>query len=178
MLGILEKIFDLLRGAWIYLLPFYVLGDDQCGLVRRVGIYHRDLRPGLNWKWPVIEQVLVETSTLDSTVLREQTLTTKDGKQVTIRACIAYRVVNPRKYILDCDSAASVINDVGCCVVAELIPEVDLEHVLTGSIEYDLLQAMRSRARKWGVKVESVGLVDRVQTRTYRLLTGSSGAGV
>jgi regulator of protease activity HflC (stomatin/prohibitin superfamily) len=168
---LIEKLFDLLREWFLYLLPFYVMGDDQCGLVRRFRLYHRNLKPGWNWKIPVLESTHTEVAALDSTVLREQTLTTSDGKSITIRGCIAYRVVDPRKYILDCATAVSVINDVGCCVLAEIVPTLESEMLLKGEIDEFLLQAMRKRARRWGIRLESVGLVDRVQTRTYRILT-------
>lgn len=171
---IFERLFELLREWIAYLLPFVICGDDQCGVIRRLGIYRRNLRPGLNWKWPIIESTLVECSALDSTMLREQSLTTADGKQVTLRGVIAYRVVDPKKYILDCATAVSVLNDVGCCVIAERIPQLKSRDILREQITPDLLRHMRQRARKWGIYVESVGLVDRVETSTYRLINSTS----
>lgn len=171
MFEVIQKIIDLIA-AWLgHLVPWAILGDDQVGLVRRLGKYHRDLRHGFNWKIPVIEIAYAETSALDSTVLREQSLTTSDNVQVTLRGVIAYRVVDPRKYILDCATAISVMNDVGCCVIAELIPEHSAEEVLRGSgFMKELLRRTRVRARRWGVEVDSVGIVDRTAAPAYRLI--------
>lgn len=176
MTTLLEKLFDLLREWIAYLLPWTILPDDRCGLVRRLGIYRRNLKPGWNWKWPLVETVLSETMALDSAVLREQSLTTRDGVQVTLRGVITYRVVDPRRYILDVDNPLTVINDAGCAVIGELIPELDAAEVLGGS-EFlaKVTRRVRARAKRWGIEVEAVGLADRTRARTYRLLL-SGGA--
>lgn len=165
--------------TWFWVLsPFVVCGDDQCGLIRRRGIYSRDLKRGINWKFPILEAHLTESSALESATLHEQTVTSSDGLQVTLRGVLAYRVVNARKYILDCDSAVSVINDVGCCVIAEVAPRFKASSILKGKLfQSRLLRAMRRRAFKWGIEVQSVGLVDRVAARTYRLITSHNSRG-
>lgn len=172
MTALIEKLLELLLAWYSALLPFHVLGDDQCGLVRRLGRFHRYMKPGLNWKIPVLEQALSDMAALSSTVLREQSLTTADGKQVTLRGVITYRVVDARRWILDCDSAESVVNDVGCCVLAQLIPTMAAEAVLNGErFSHELEKKVRARAKHWGIEVDTFGLVDRVATRTYRVIT-------
>lgn len=177
MTPLLEKLFDLFVGIVGYLLPWVILEDDKIGLIRRLGCYKRNLKPGWNWKWPIIETILSETQALDSTVLREQSLTTKDGVQVTVRGVITYRVVDPKRYILDVDNPLTVINDAGCAVIGELIPELDAAEVLVGTeFLQKLTRRVRARAKRWGIEVDSVGLADRTRARTYRLLV-SGGAG-
>lgn len=173
MTAIFEKLFELVQAFWNYLVPWAVLGDDQCGLIRRLGKYRRDMRPGLNWKLPIFEQAMSETSALDSTVLREQSLTTSDGAQITLRGVLTWRVINARQYILDCGDAQSVVNDVGCGVIAEIVPDYSAEEILQGDVVLKKLRdRVRTRAEKWGVRVEYFGLVDRVRARTYRIITG------
>lgn len=172
MTDLILRLIEFLTTWFWYLSPFVVCGDDQCGLIRRRGVYSRDLRHGINLKIPILEAHLVESAALESTTLHEQTLTSKDNIQVTLRGVLAYRVVNPRRYILDCDSPVSVINDVGCCVIAEVAPRFKAVSILKGNLfQARLLKAMRRRAFKWGIEVQSVGLVDRVQARTYRFIT-------
>lgn len=175
MSDVLQRLFDLLLQWLRFLIPFFLLGDDQVGLIRRFGVYKRDLKAGWNWKWPIIEETFAETSALDSTVLREQTLTTSDGEQVTLRGVVTYRVVNPRKYILDCATAISVMNDVGCCVLAEMVPTLSSDTVLrSDEFHREFLRRVRLRAKRWGVYVDSVGVIDRVKTPTYRIITSAS----
>lgn len=176
MSELFRRILDLLEKWVSYLLPFAVLREDHCGLILRFGQYRRDLTPGWNWKWPIVECDMSEVAALDSTVLREQTLTSKDGRKVTLRGVLAYRVIDPRKYILECATAESVVNDVGCGVVAEIVPRFEAEEILSSDdLCKKLLTRMRVRAKHWGVQVESFGLVDRVESETYRIVTGPLG---
>jgi len=175
VLELLDRLFALLLDAWRLLVPWAILGDDQVGLVRRLGVYRRDLRHGWNWKLPLIEAAMSETSALDSARLPEQSMTTRDGVQVTIRGVLTYRVVDARQYILGVDSPASVINDAGAAAIGELVPELDAAEVLTGpEFLSKLTRRVRARAKRWGIEVDAVGLADRTRARTLRLMGGPS----
>lgn len=176
MTEILARLFDFVIERIVALAFWHVCGEDETGIVQRLGKYKRGLAPGLNWKWPIVERATVTSAALDSTELRAQTLTTEDGYQVTFRGIMTYQVSDARKYILGVEDAASVVNDVGACVVAEVAPMFTLAEIMEGSeFQKELLRRMRLRAKRWGVRVDSFGLVDRVKTRTYRIITGPVG---
>ncbi len=66
------------------------------------------------------------------------------------------------------------MNDVGCCVIAELVPTLTSEEVLRGTdFQSVLLRKVRSRAKRWGVEVDSVGFVDKVNAPAYRIIMNS-----
>src|SRR5687767_618690 len=109
MTDFIKEFFGLIVSWIAYLTPFAVLEDDRVGLIRRLGKFKRYMKHGWNWKWPLIEFAMSECSALDSTTLREQSLTTKDSVAVTVRGIIAYRVVDPRAYILGTATAISVM---------------------------------------------------------------------
>lgn len=174
MAEILDRLIQLLTSFYNYLIPFAIAGDDQVGVVRRLGKYHRLLEPGFNWKYPLIEQALVTTTALDSTSLEEQSLTTKDNVCVTLRGVMTYRVVEPRRYILGCATAISVMNDAGCLVMAELVSTMTADEVLRGEeFPATLLRKVRARAKRLGVEVDSVGFIDRVAAPAYRIIMNS-----
>jgi regulator of protease activity HflC (stomatin/prohibitin superfamily) len=177
--ALVEKIWDFLA-LWISrILPWEVMGDDEIGLVRRLGKYKRDLKPGLNFKWPIIEECMSCSGALDSTVLREQTLTTKDGKSVTLRGVVGYQVVDARAWILGCETAEGVLNDVGCGVLADVVPALETQEVINGTEFCRKLRGkMATRGKQWGIKVTSFGLVDRVEAPAFRLLGGDRLHGV
>lgn len=165
------KLFDLLLAAWSLLVPWTILTDDACGLVRRLGVTNRVLTRGWNWKWPVIEQALEVCSALDSIALREQSLTTRDGTQVTLRVVITYRVIDPVKWIVEVDNPETVLNDAGCLAASELVPELDAAEVLQGTeFVSKLARRVRARAKRWGVEIDGVGLADRTAAPTVRLM--------
>lgn len=155
-------------------MPWCIVDDNETGIVLRLGQYKRDAPPGLNWKLPLVEDVIVTSAALDSTALREQTLTTADLQQVTVRGVMTYRVSNPRRYILEVEDPESVVNDIGCSLIAEAVPFLSCDEVLTGdSFARELRKKMRARAKKWGVEVEAFGLMDRTKTRAFRLISGT-----
>jgi regulator of protease activity HflC (stomatin/prohibitin superfamily) len=171
MTALLERLLDLLIQWFWKLAPFMIMGDDCVGLVRRFGVYKRDMRPGFNWKWPVVEEGLKETAALGSTTLAVQTLTTSDGKTVTVRGFATWAVIGAREYILGCDNAHSVINDVVCGVLAELVPLHPAADVLRGDrFPKEFRRAARERAKAWGVRIKDAGLVDRVEAQAFRLI--------
>lgn len=176
MSTLFEKLFDFFS-EFLYALKFWhVLGEDEIGIIQRLGMYQRDLAHGFNWKWPVIEEANITSGALDSTALVAQTLTTSDSHQVTLRGVLTYRVIDARKYILGCENAESVVNDVGTCVVAEVVPTMTLADVLKDDVfAKELQKKMRARAKKWGIHVESFGLADRVKTRVYRIIGSELG---
>lgn len=178
MIDLLLKLIDLIREVIAYLVPFAILGDDRVGLIRRWGKFHRYTKPGWNWKWPLAELQMDECSALDSTTLREQSLTTRDNVAVTVRGIIAYHVVEPRAYILGTATAISVMNDIGSCVIADVVPLFDAADVLLGdNFQRDLTRKVKARAKRWGVAVESVGLAERVAAPVYRIITGNHRSG-
>ena len=173
----LARIFELIKEWLGYLIPFHVLGDDECGLVRRFGQYHRDMRHGVNWHWPLgIEIAMSEVAALDSTVLAEQTLTTKDGDSLTVRFVLGYRVINPKKYILECATAESVLNDVGLGVIGEVVPRYTTAEIMYSEADFssELRKKVRARARAWGVEVVSIGLSDCVKASAVRLIVNGA----
>lgn len=174
MLAFLEKLLEWLWSTWRQLLPWVILHDDEVGLIRRLGCYHRNTHHGWNWKWPVLEAHETAVSALDSTVLREQSLVTSDNTQVTLRGVVTYRVVDPRKYILDVATAESVLNDALCSVLSEVVPQHTAKRVLRDpEFSRELLKKVRQRAKRWGVEVDSVGLADRTTAKTYRVITSA-----
>jgi regulator of protease activity HflC (stomatin/prohibitin superfamily) len=171
MTPLLDRLLDLLASWYAYLVPWAILRDDQVGLVLRLGRVRRTMVKGWNWKWPIIESVMIETSALDSIVLREQSLTTRDGVAVTVRGVITYRVVDPQRYIIDVDNPLTVINDAVTIAIGELVPELDAPEVLQGGgFQSSLTRRVRARAKQWGIEVQSVGLADRTRARALRLM--------
>lgn len=171
MTPLFEKLLELLREWWGFLVLWAILPDDECGIVRRLGVTHRVLKRGWNWKWPVIERAWTACSALDSYALREQSLTTSDEKQVTVRAVITYRVVDPKLWIVDVNEPESVLNDAGCLAVAEIVPEHKAVEVLTGTeFTSKLARRVRARAKRFGIEVDGVGLADRTAAPTYRIM--------
>ncbi len=171
MTDFLQWLLERLRELWGYIVPWAILPDDECGLVRRFGVTKRVLSHGWNWKWPFVEIALTAVSAFDSYALREQSLTTRDGQQVTLRGVITYNVVDPYKWIVAIHETDSVLNDAGCIAIGELVAELTADEVLRGKDFLGVLtRRVRARAKRWGIEVDAGGLVDRTAAPTVRLM--------
>jgi len=169
---VLGRIIDFISDWIAHLRPWHILGDDEVGLIQRLGVYNRDLKHGWNWKAPLLEVVLSTSGALDSSALREQTLTTSDRQQVTVAGVLSYRVVSPRKFLIDLEDADSVLNDVGLGVIARVVPGYTCDEILVDEEPMAVMKKrMKNRAEKCGIKVVSFELTDRAKTRTYRMFT-------
>lgn len=180
MTALLERLLDLVIGWFRYLLPFYVLGDDMVGLVRRLGVFRRNLRPGWNWKIPVIEEVQDTSGASESITLKVQTITTADGKAVSLSGVLGYHVVDAQKYLLGCGDVAGILNDIGCGVIGEVVPALTFAQVMAnkgdGSAVKECRAKMRERGAKWGIQIDSFGFADRVAARAIHVLGVERGA--
>jgi len=111
------------------LLPWVELTDTDAGIVLRFGKYSRSVGPGLNLKWPIIEQVLTETIVITTLPLRSQTLTTKDGKSVVVSSIVKYAIKDVKPYLLEIWDAVDVLGDT--TMGARLLQKLTLK-TLTG----------------------------------------------
>lgn len=173
MTALIERLIDLVI-SWVkYLLPFHVLGDDMVGLVRRLGVYHRTLTPGWNWKVPVIEEVQETSGAFESSTLPVQTITTRDGRAVSLSGVLGYHVTDARKYLLQCGDAAGIMSDIGCGVIGEIVPGLDFAQVMgkgEGTAASKCRTRMRTKAEQWGIEIDSFGFTDRVAGRVIHVL--------
>ena len=63
----IERLIDIIVGVWDELVPVVVVDAYEAGVILRLGKYHKDLKPGLNFKVPFIDSpigTVVVTTTL------------------------------------------------------------------------------------------------------------------
>ena len=78
-------------GIGIWLWPFAQVGAGERGVVTRLGAYEREMGPGLNWRTPLLEHVIVfNVQTQKEQV--EATAASKDLQNVNTTVAINYNV--------------------------------------------------------------------------------------
>ncbi len=99
-----DRIFDFIESVWEWLIPFVVIDAYEEGVVLRFGKFKRVVKPGLRWVWPLgVEVVKFETVVRQTAYLDPQSLTSKDGKSVTISGIVTFCITDIRKFLLDID---------------------------------------------------------------------------
>ncbi len=131
--------------------------------------------PGLHWYWPLTTEVEVLVTARQTLSLPDQVLTTKDGRKVTIKTLVVYRVRDIVQAIgrvnWDCDST---INDLTQSAVVRVIATHAYDEIMKGiandTLTTTLTHAVRKELRQFGVHVVRSKLVDFAETKVLKLM--------
>jgi membrane protease subunit HflK len=136
---------------------FVSVRPDEQGVVLRFGQYHRQLSPGLNFRWPYpVETVYLPqvtrvnrveigmratpTSTMfggGSEVVRdvpeESLMLTGDENIVDVDFVVFWRINNAASYLFNIQNPQSTVKDVAESAMREIVGQQDIQPILTKS---------------------------------------------
>lgn len=136
----------------------------------RAGKHIRLLKEGMYMRIPYVDRVFIQSTKRRLSVIRPQTVTSKDGHVITLSGNLGYEIINLEDLFntlenpngtLESIIAASISNYVVTHDIAECKPELIEEHV---KADVDLTQ--------FGLGKEEFYVTNFVTTKTYRILTG------
>ncbi len=164
----------LLDWAWDlcerYILPFQVIRHYEAGVILLLGKYQRNMKKGLNWKVPFVNESLTCLIKPETFQTQNQTVTSKDGKVISISFIGRYEVVDEKKFLLEANDAQSnIVHELimaGCdyltdCTYSEIIDKpsyTKIKNKVNNKIEY------------LGAKFTEVGFGSNAQTRAFSLI--------
>ena len=163
-----DKLIDFVLNLKDEVIPVRIINEWEGGIHMRAGKFLKSTQPGLNFKIPFIDQFWVVHTVPQTVDLLSQTLTTKDGKNIVLKGIIRYKIEDPKKYLISVNSARDVLVDTVQGVIKNVI-----EYFTWGdATKLDTLITEKSKVmvEDWGIKVESVTLVDFSLIKTYRLI--------
>lgn len=165
----ISQILQFFAQFWRQLIFWAVMDSEQVGFVRRVGVPNREMSPGWNWKWPLIETAEIEDAREYTLVLDPQSLRTRDGIDVVVRASVTCQVFDAQKYVLGVYDGRTNVQDLVGGELGTLVQERRSSSVLGGKILPALLHRSRKVARKWGIEIVAVKLLDSARSPSMRL---------
>jgi regulator of protease activity HflC (stomatin/prohibitin superfamily) len=165
-----ERLIDLLV-EFAGLFKFWEIVEPyEEAVVTRLGKYHRSLTEGFHWVAPfAIERVYSDSVVPTTHDLAPQSLTTKDGRSVVVRAVITRSITDIRKAVLECEGVENVLVDSAVGAVADAVRAYEWEQLASKEFAVALTSEVRERARPWGVKIHKVQLADISASRSLRL---------
>lgn len=166
----IERLIEFLTGAWDLLAPFEVLHPFHAGVVLRLGKFNREIGPGLNWKWPLLETTIVATVCLTTMRLPPQSLTTKDDVQVVVSSIVKYRIVNVQPFLLDIWDQTDVLADVIAGATQQVVNGAEFKQLVAEDAEKKVATAVRRQVNRFGFEIDSVTFTDFGRVRSLRLL--------
>lgn len=170
-----DKLIDILSIIWKDIWIFCIVRENEEGIRLRYGKLNKTVLPGIVFKIPFIDEVIIKYTKDDTILLPSQKLTTKDGKTITITGMVLYKVDNITEYILAVNLPQQSISDVAMGALTETIIERTYAEVLE-SIEKlgnEVSKRVRRECKKWGVVIEYVKITDITVSKSLNLFKNS-----
>jgi regulator of protease activity HflC (stomatin/prohibitin superfamily) len=135
-----------------------IANQYQRAVVFRLGKYHATRGPGLYWIIPLIEwQQTLDIRTVTAAVEQQETIT-KDNVPVKINAVVWYRILDPKRAILEVRSVDNAVIQVALTTLRTGIGQYTLDDVLKEqeAVSRSMGEKIDAVTEPWGVKVERV----------------------
>lgn len=168
------QIDPLLIGIIILIFVFYffsqvlrVVPQYQRLVILSLGKYAGTRGPGVVFVIPFIERAVavdVRERFLD---IPSQTAITQDNAPISIDFLVYYRIIDPRKSVLDVENVVSASINIATTTLRAVIGDIDLDSVLSKreQINDTLRIKLDEVTERWGLKVTSVEIREIIPPR-------------
>lgn len=165
-----DKIIDVLLQCFDFLIPFTVMDQFERGVILRFGKLHREIGPGFHWHWPLAIERCLFDNVVDRTVnLGSQSLTTRDGRNVTVSGVITARIRDIKKALLEVEGFDDALKDSCYGAIAVAVSSHTWEEIQQETFSDALTKACRDQANEYGIKIKRVQLTDKTIAKPIRL---------
>ncbi len=146
-----------------------IVAPWEAGIRVRLGNRVATLGPGIHLKIPHLDQIFKQTVRMRVTTLQLQTITTLDGKTITLCATVGYCISDIALLYNTLHHADETIRNITAGHIAKIVRSCELNHCRPEKIE----QAVNAdlNLRQYGLDTVTVRIVDFAAVKTYRLLS-------
>jgi regulator of protease activity HflC (stomatin/prohibitin superfamily) len=173
-----DRLIDFIIELKDQLLFWAVVDHYDMGVRLRFGKNKGVLEPGLHWKIPFADKILTHMIKTTTVNLSEQSVTTKDWKQVVVRAIIKYEVSNVEVLLLEVNDPIDALSDMTKGIIRTAIITRDWYECNGPDLSREITGKVKNEAKKWGVRVDTVTLTDLGEIPSFRLFNSALDANV
>jgi regulator of protease activity HflC (stomatin/prohibitin superfamily) len=164
MEGIVKWIADLFRSfQW-----WAVVNPWERGVRVRLGKSTSLLNPGWHWRIPIADKVWIFNNRLRLTSFPAQTLTTTDGKTITVAGLVGFRIADPLAAMRSLQQPEYSCAALTQTAVTEYVCEREFGEIDRSELEAEALDILRRTTN--GFEFEFVRATDFASVRAIRLL--------
>ena len=136
-----------------------ILPEYERGVVFRLGrLRGTDYGPGLFLLIPIVDRMVrVSLRTIVHDV-PSQDIITRDNVSITVNAVVYFRVMNPRKAIVEVEDYHYATSQLAQTTLRSVLGQVELDELLAAreKINHELQSILDNQTDPWGIKVSAV----------------------
>lgn len=137
-----------------------IVNQYERGIVLRLGRFHRTMNPGLRIIIPYIDRMMkvdVRTTPMD---IPKQEVITKDNVTVNVDAVVYYRVLDPKKAVLETTNYSYATSTFAQTALRDITGNFELDEILSkrDEISSQIKEIVDKQTDKWGIDIENVKL--------------------
>lgn len=165
-MGWISQLLDLLSRPFIW---WVIIAPWEGGIRSRLGKRVTVLQPGIHWRFPFIDRVYIQSVRLRMLSDSGQTMTTKNGKVVTISIALQYSIVDIGKVYASIANPEATLIFQSQGLIAQLVSTTDSDTLTPQMIEEKVTALFP--ANEWGLGQIKVWVTSFAYVRTLRLLS-------
>ena len=165
----LRQIFEIISRIvtwWVIVSPW------QQALRLRLGTHQTELGAGIHLKIPYIHQVYVQNTRLLIVDTPNQTVTTADGRVVTLSLVVGYRITDIKRVFSSIQSPKDAVNSLAMGAVSSYVTSHGSAECSVPALEADLVAQLD--AKDWGLEFDLIKITDFAFVKTYRFITNEA----
>jgi len=149
----------LIVAAFIVFSAIKVLPEFERGVVFRLGrLRPMDYGPGLFLLIPVIDKMIRVSLRTEVHDVPPQDIITRDNVSVKVNAVVYFRVMNPRKAIVEVTDYEYATSQLAQTTLRSVLGQVELDDLLSQRerLNHELQSILDKHTDPWGIKVSAV----------------------
>ncbi len=162
-----DKLIEIINRFWKDLLPFVIIEEWNEAIHLRFGLYNKNLKPGIHFKFPMIDGIIETPVITQSVNLPAQTLTTLDEQGIVLKAILRYHITDVKKYLLSVMHANDVLIDTTQGMIRDVVEITNWEDLV--NVNQTITNEVKQYVKKWGIGVEAVTVTDLGIVKTFRI---------
>lgn len=159
------RIIELIQKLFVW---WVIVDPWEQGLRVRGGKRIKLLASGVHFRFPFYDQIFVQTTKLRVVSLPPQTVSTKDGKTLTIACAIGYSISDVLKIHQTLFQPESTICNIVMGFIADFVARNELPGCSPSIIEQAALVELVKK--EYGIKFEYLMVTGYAVVKTYRLI--------
>ena len=170
----LDRLIDFILSIIEEILPFFVIKEYEGAIILRFGKYYKTYSKGIYFKIPFVDNPIKDFITTTTLTIASQSITTKDEKQLVVKAVVKYNIEDIKAFLLEVYDATDAISDTTQAIIKEQVNMRDWKECNNIELDNEITKKLRREVKKWGINIDKVTLTDIGIIKSIRLFNETS----